>query len=326
MGVETFYAPEFAASWFEDWIAENGTELFAVVLSRPDVAAVHLPAIRQFPRLRIVYYGHDLHHQRLELQAEATNDDATRRLAEQTRAVEIDIWRQSDSILYLSSEEAEAVRGVMPGAPVSAVNGYAFDRFDDAVAGPEGRTDVLFVAGFAHPPNVDAAEWMVKEIMPRVWRERPAVRLVLAGSDPTRKVLSFASAQVEVTGWITEEALAQQYRQRRVAAVPLRFGAGVKSKVVEAYRHGLPLVTTPIGIQGLDGATNFTAVAETAEAFAAAVLTLLDDDEAWRRASAGQLSFARRTFSRATLAHQVRAVIDALDHRTAVGRRDPHGS
>jgi glycosyltransferase involved in cell wall biosynthesis len=58
---------------------------------------------------------------------------------------------------------------------------------------------------------------------------------------------------VEVTGWISDAQMAQYYRDARVAAVPLRFGAGVKRKVVEALSEGLPLVTTPTGVQGLPG-------------------------------------------------------------------------
>ncbi len=310
LGVELFYGTEFMNDGFEQWLAESGRHLAGVILSRPEIAMEYLPKVRQFSTARVVYYGHDLHHRRMAMQAELTGDEALRLLAIESRKTEIDIWEKVDAILYPSAEEVAAVRATLPDVTARVVSPYAFDAFDAGVRGPEHRRDLLFVAGFAHTPNVDAAEWLVKEIMPLVWRTKPDIRLVLAGSSPTEDVLALACQRVEVTGWISDEELDRHYHERRVAVVPLRFGAGVKSKVVEAYRYGLPLVTTTVGVQGLDGASAFTAVANDAEGFAAATLSLLDDDDAWRRASAEQVDYARRNFSKETLARQLIGAIE----------------
>jgi glycosyltransferase involved in cell wall biosynthesis len=128
--------------------------------------------------------------------------------------------------------------------------------FEDTprVEGPEDRNGIVFVAGFAHPPNVDAAKWLVQVIMPVVrarWGGRP--HLWLVGSNPAPEIEQLAGDDVTVTGYVSDERLLEFYRSARVAIVPLRVGAGMKGKVIEALHYGIPLVTTPVGAQGLNG-------------------------------------------------------------------------
>jgi glycosyltransferase involved in cell wall biosynthesis len=107
-----------------------------------------------------------------------------------------------------------------------------------------------------------------------------------------------AGDRVHVTGFVSDADLANRYAQARVAVVPLRFGAGVKSKVIEALQRGLPLITTQTGAQGLEGLAEVAAVADTAAAIAGEVLRLLRDDDRWHRASRDGAEFARARFSR----------------------------
>jgi hypothetical protein len=83
--------------------------------------------------------------------------------------------------------------------------------------------------------------------------------------------------------------------------VPLRHGAGVKRKVVEALREGLPLVTTPVGAQGLPGVSAVAAVCGTAETIAAAIVAVLEDDGLSADRSAAGIAYARAHFSEAKL-------------------------
>ncbi len=94
-----------------------------------------------------------------------------------------------------------------------------------------------------------------------------------------------------------------------MAVVPLRVGAGVKLKVVEALREGVPLVTTPVGAQGLAGLAAVADVLAGPAAFADAVVRLLTDDALWRARCAAQIGHARRHFTPAALQA---ALCDAL--------------
>ena len=110
-------------------------------------------------------------------------------------------------------------------------------------------------------------------------------------------IKNLASDIIDVTGWVTEYELASKYAAARAAVVPLRFGAGVKLKVVEALWEGLPLVTTSIGAQGLEGLHEVAAVVDEAAAIAQELVRLLRDDVSWVDQAQRQLRYARAHFS-----------------------------
>ena len=318
MGVEVFHGPR----WREGigaLLREYGDAFDAVLLSRPDVAETHLDAVRMHSRARVGYYGHDLHFRRMRdqaaLLADAEARDALERDAAAMETRERALWRRCDVVLYPGDDEALQVRALEPGVDARAILPYAYDAFvDDAT--PEGRHDLLFVAGFAHPPNVDAARWLVDSIMPLVWAEQPDARLSLVGSNPTSEVRALAGDRIEVTGFVEDAELARRYATSRVAVVPLRYGAGVKSKVVEALQQGLPLVTTSVGAQGLTGVEAACGVADEAQAIAARLLGLLRDDAAWTRQSRLGAEYAAARFSRMAMRGQLLSAL-GLDEREA---------
>jgi O-antigen biosynthesis protein len=161
---------------------------------------------------------------------------------------------------------------------------------------PLDSHDILFVAGFKHPPNEDAAAWLVEQVMPRVWAQRPDARLTLAGSHPTKRVRGLAGAQVTVTGSLSEDALLRCYQRARVAVIPLRIGAGVKFKTVEAMARGLPLVTTPVGVQGLDRLPAGMQVHECVQSMAESILRLMNDNAFWMQVSHLQRAYVDENF------------------------------
>ncbi len=307
-GVELIYGTRHAGR-FADYLREVRGELDAVLLSRPHVAPSYLKALRKLaPDVRVTYYGHDLHFRRMQAEAGVTGRESlaaeARTMEEQERA----LWRGVDHVLYPSQDEADAVRALEPQAPASAIVPYAFDHFvTDAV--PGFRRGILFVAGFGHRPNIDAATWLVGEVMPRVWSRRPDVRLSLVGSNPTPEVRALVGERVEVTGYVDDAELSRRYGVARVAVVPLRYGAGIKGKVVEALQQGLPLVTTGVGAQGLAGLAEVCQVADEADRMADALLRLLEDDAAWSCASAAGAAYAQSRFSRQALSASLCSIL-----------------
>ena len=153
-------------------------------------------------------------------------------------------------------------------------------------------------------------------IMPLVKREVPDATLgLLVGSDPTAAVKVFANGFTKVTGYVNSDQLAAMYSEARVSVVPLRFGAGVKLKVVEAIHEGVPLVTTPVGAQGLEGLKEVVPVEDDAKAIAAAIIQLLSDDTKWSDQAQRQLDHAKMHFSRhASIAAISEAVTAATEH------------
>ena len=144
--------------------------------------------------------------------------------------------------------------------------------------------------------------------------------VTLAGSNPTEQVRRLAGKDVTVTGYVTDEELAALYASHRVSVVPLRFGAGVKGKVVESLSLGLPLVTTSTGAQGIAGLGSVVPVHDDADAIAEHLALLLTDDEAWIRQSHAQTAFAADRFSRAVMQQSVLRAFEAGEAATAEAR------
>jgi GT2 family glycosyltransferase/glycosyltransferase involved in cell wall biosynthesis len=307
LGIEVFYGPDHAP--FDSWIRKAGREFDMILVSRPDVAEDVMPQIRRHSRARLIYYGHDLHFRRMRQQAEVTGDGRLLRLAEHMRERENAVWRQADLSLYLSEEEAQIASALQPDAKISSIVPYCFDRFGEARVAPACR-EIIFVGGFGHPPNEDAAVWFVNEVLPLIRADVPEAHLSIIGSNPTERVRALNGEAIAWFANVTDAELEAAYDRARVAVVPLRCGAGVKLKVVEALRTGVPLVTTPVGAQGLPGLFQVVAVEDDAGLFAAAVVGLLRDDAAWEKSSSRQVEFARERFSREAMTASLLAALE----------------
>ncbi len=314
LGVEVFYG---FGVYFDDWIKQNGHAISLAVLSRPTFAARYLGPLRRHSKAKIVYYGHDLHFQRMGMEAQRTGEPKMAIDAAVMEGIEKSVWGQADVVLYPSPEETAVALPL--SARAATIVPYAYEEFGYGRE-PAGNREILFVAGFGHPPNVDAAVWLARDVMKLIWEEVPDATLALVGANPTQLVRSLASARVEVRGRVSEDELRARYSRARIAMVPLRSGAGVKSKVVEALREGLPLVTTSVGAQGLPGIEECVAIADDAPGLADAAVKLLLDDTLWRQTSLRQLDYARSRFSRAAFR---RSFLEAIGDRPADAEPEP---
>ncbi len=323
-GVEVMHGRHHTS--FGAWVRDHGTELDIVLLSRPDVAESCLSAVRAHSAARVLYYGVDLHFSRMRMQGTVLRDERLLHDADRMEERERAVWAAADAVIYLSEEEAASVRIMAPDVAAHALVPYCFDTFGAVRPAPAGQ-EIVFVAGFAHPPNEDAACWFVANVLPLVRARVADATLSIVGSNPTARVRALAGDAVRVMANVSDDELNERYRNARVAVVPLRCGAGVKLKVVEALKEGVPLVTTKVGAQGLPGIDDVAYVYDDAEAFADAVLALLLDDELWQERCAGQLGFARKWFSEAALRQSVMQAVapppTPPGPRTVAGSRTP---
>lgn len=306
-GIEVMHgAACVGASGFDAWMEANGRYLDVAILNRPHISIELVASVRRHSKATLVYYGHDIHHLRMQQQLQVKPDDELERETERYRQFEHALWQQADVVLYPSDDETRHVQQwLAEQAPAATSRAatiplYAFEQ-SEVVPSPQSRQGILLVAGFAHAPNVDAALWFVNEVLPLVQREVPDVRVSLVGSNPRPEVQALASERIEVTGYVSDARLETFYAHARVAVAPLRFGGGVKGKVLEALRHGVPCVTTSVGMQGLSGASAFMPVADEPLAMAAHIVSLLRDDALWQRVSTAERAFIDQEYSREAL-------------------------
>jgi GT2 family glycosyltransferase/glycosyltransferase involved in cell wall biosynthesis len=302
MGVLVLYGHEFVTD-FEVWFKANAQFLHGVFLSRPQVADNVINTIRDHSKLKVAFYGHDVHHLRLQRKIDIDPSDSTAiGEAKLLKEVENKIWGEVDVIYYPSQDEVDYVakKSVVPISinKIRVLPPWAYHSFlSDVSANLSERAGLLFVAGFSHTPNIEGALWFAKKVWPLVLKKYPSAKLTLAGSNPVPEITALRSDSVKVTGYIPDSELEALYRSSRVSIAPLLHGAGVKGKVVEALKFGLPVVTTPTGAQGIPDSSQVIGIAESPDEMAQAILKLLKEDELWQKQSAASLQLIKNIYS-----------------------------
>ncbi len=257
-----------------------------VLVSRPNNAAVvqrALDAMAPGDRPTYVYDAEALYHRRVERQAALGDADTAPPLqaqAAQWRAIEHGVAAHADAVVCVSSDEADFFRRA--GAAAVHVRTPWLRQSTLTDSSLAGRADLGFAAGWLAgegSPNADGLDWFAREVLPLVADAVPWVRLRVTGTLPP-SLRRLEGPHLRAEGFVSD--LAGFYRQLRVAVVPLRFGAGVKLKTVEAVQHGVPIVATGIGAEGLDELGACIAVHDEPGAFAAAVAARLLDASVWR--------------------------------------------
>jgi glycosyltransferase involved in cell wall biosynthesis len=196
-----------------------------------------------------------------------------------TRTAEVGSWIRATHLATVTPEDREMIRTQLPGAEVSVVP-------DGAEHVPSVRTNraaaiertteplVMLLANFGYAPNVDAAQYLCRDILPEIARAVPDVHVWLVGNAPPDEVLALADERVTVTGYVPD--VLPYLNAADVVVCPLRIGGGVKLKTIEALRRGKAIVSTQVGAQGLPPEVRRALViADDPQAFARALAHLL---------------------------------------------------
>ena len=134
-------------------------------------------------------------------------------------------------------------------------NGVDTNYFSTKQSTPSKKHTIVFTGNMSYAPNVDAARWLVKEIMPLVWKQCPyGVNVLIAGADPKPAVKALAGPKVTVSGRLDD--IREAYASAKIFVAPMRIGSGMQNKLLEAMSMGLPCVTTTLAATPL-GATNW---------------------------------------------------------------------
>lgn len=298
MGIEILYGKEYQARIWE-WLKDHGDDIKVAYLNRPHIASKYVDFLREKTNIRIIYYGHDLHFLREGREYELTGDPKLRESSEYWKSVELRLMRKAAVSYYPSYVERDAIHQIEPSIRVKAIVAYVFDKFLTSIPEDfEKREGLLFVGGFAHPPNADAVLWFAQKIFPLI-REQLKVNFYIVGSKVPDEIKALEQPDngIVVKGFVSEEELARLYASCRVVVVPLRYGAGVKGKVIEALYNGAPVVTTSIGAEGIEEAETVMEVRDEPEEFAGEVLSLYRDTDRCGRMSLETQSYIRRHHS-----------------------------
>lgn len=278
-GVECLYHPFYFS--VEDVFRKRPQPFDLVYLHRYSNASKYGGMIRQhFPKARILYSVADLHFLRLERQADVEKDPVLRQKAEQMRRLELGAMFFVDCVIVHSPAEAELLATLAPSVEVQVIPWTVEPR--EIAHTKEERPAIAFIGGYRHEPNIDAAKWAAESLMPCLRKEVPGIELLLVGSHMPTEVSALAEQDIVPLGYVP--SLDTVFERVRLTIAPLRYGAGLKGKVLESFAAGIPCVMTTVAAEGLDlpKAMQPLVVDEPAE-IAARVAKLCRDKAEYRR-------------------------------------------
>ncbi len=240
-------APFYAS--VEDVLRRQAGCFDVIYLHRGSIAARYLALARTHqPRARIIYAVADLSHIRLERQALIENRPELLAASARIRLEEYTAAWMADAVITHSAAEAAMLQQAVPGASVHRVAwDVAAQRTQVSWA---KRRGVAFVGSYDHEPNKDATRWLVDSVMPLVWQTQPDIQCLLVGSRMPQVIRDLVRPGVEALGEVADLA-ASVFDRVRLTVAPLRFGAGLKGKVLDSLAAGVPCVMTGIAAEGM---------------------------------------------------------------------------
>ncbi|MGE3277343.1 MAG: glycosyltransferase [Vicinamibacterales bacterium] len=240
------------------------------------MAGRYLEVVRDLcPRAAAVVDSVDVHFARLA--SGVALGTVPGQWANEVREAELATYRAADLVIAVSADDADLLRGETGLPPIVCVPNLV--RLRPRTRRTRGP-DALFVGHFHHAPNLDGLRWFCADVWPGVRERRPDATLCVIGSYARDEVHALGRTPgVRILGYVPD--LTPHLDAAAASIAPLRFGAGMKGKVTDAMAAGLPVVTTPVGAQGLDlipGTHAF--VAEDAQAFGDALVQAFSNPQA----------------------------------------------
>jgi glycosyltransferase involved in cell wall biosynthesis len=273
------WSPAFAQT-LRDMLAG---EQYDIVEAEGIELARYLPIARG---AHLIFSDHNVEHQ-LQQRAYQVDRSRPRRwpqaaysLIQAHRLVRFEAaaCRLADAVLTVSNEDAAALRALEPRGRYRVVpNVIAADDYPTRSGWPD-RPAVLFTGTLDYRPNADAVRWLLDAIMPRVWEHAPQTRVFVVGRGPAPDIVARGQhdPRIAVTGPV--ESLDPYWARASVYVLPMRGGGGTRFKALEAMAAGLPIVSTPMGMEGIaaDAGAHYLGGTTPTE-LAAGIVRLLDD-------------------------------------------------
>ena len=304
-GIQVMHHPYLES--IRQYLQSDGSSFDVIILSRCDFARKHVADVRTFaPQARLIFDTVDLHFLREARLAEMTNDPELRCNALQKQQVEFDLIDQADQTWVVSPAEQSLLLSRRPNSSIEVVSNIV-DTPGSTTPFAQ-RRDILFIGSFQHPPNADAVLFFTQEIFPLVQGALPEVRFYVIGDKPPPEVIALASEEVIITGYQPDVEVF--FNTIKLSVAPLRYGAGVKGKINQSMGFGVPVVATPVAVEGMslkDGKE--VLIAEEPAVFAERLIELYLSEELWQRISLNGITKTEELFSADVARQQLEKIL-----------------
>ncbi|WP_018953862.1 glycosyltransferase [Thioalkalivibrio sulfidiphilus] len=292
MGVECIHAPFYIS--VKDFLKSRGHEFDLVYITRYEVAERHIGHVREYSKAKVLFNNADLHFLR-EIRSHLAKGvkDLSGPLA--TRDRELALMCQVDAILtYNETEQAVIASHNLRDDNIFKCPWVLRARGHKTPF--EEREGIAFLGGYRHHPNVEAVEFFVEKVMPKLRAKAKGIRFYIYGSHPPESFDKLAADDVILKGYV--ESLDDVFETCRVFVAPLISGAGIKGKVLESMSYGVPSVLSPIATESTGLTNGLSAmIADSPDEWVKKILALYNDKDKWSEISGNALRLAQDNYS-----------------------------
>jgi sugar transferase (PEP-CTERM/EpsH1 system associated) len=228
------------------------------------------------------------------------------------QALERRAVRQFDVCVAISEDDRARFLKLVPDARVAVVtNGVDLDYFQPQPASSDGA-NLVFVGSMGYPPNTDAVLHFYRDILPLLRQQHPDVHLYVVGCGPPPEIMTINDdPYVTVTGFV--EDVRPYVAESALVVVPLRFGSGVRNKILEAWAMAKPVVSTSLGAEGLAIRPGENILlADEPDQFAQCVLNLLDDRPLRTRLAQAGRRWVESRYAWSVMAAELNGIYESL--------------
>lgn len=202
------------------------------------------------------------------------------RESDQIRKLEIEVANTFDVCFLIAETERKLFKNCVTSAGRIEVLGNGIDTklFSPSDHKPKNEVNFLFSGVMDYKPNIDAILWFIDNCWKDILEKIPNAKLIIAGMNPSTKIMKLASTNIEVTGFVDD--IKPYFDKAHIFIAPFQIARGVQNKVLQAMACALPVVSTPLGAEGIICEDKFDILlADSALAFTEKVIALSQDNE-----------------------------------------------
>lgn len=207
---------------------------------------------------------------------------------------ENEIFDHFDNKIIISKPDRDLIPHPEKEKIVIIPNGVDYEYFTPQT--PEKEIDLIFTGNMGYPPNINGAEYLVNNILPIIKQHKPDVKLVIAGANPHKRILSLQSSGIQVTGWVKD--MREYYAKARIFIAPMQIGTGLQNKLLEAMAMKIPSITSPLANKALEAKPNFEIlIGNDAEEYAKHIINLLENKEIYNKIAQNGYDFVSAKYN-----------------------------
>jgi glycosyltransferase involved in cell wall biosynthesis len=288
-----------------DWLTRNAGRYDCFIFARGPVCFSLIDfVVRENPEALRIFNTVDLHYVRETRAAQLAGNARAMESAQTIKKQELKLFRECDATIVLSNSEVDELLSYYPSQCVRVIP-LVFEDIRGA-SSLSDRNGLIFIGGFLHKPNVDAAIYLLKDLWPAIHEKYPDLTLYIIGAEVPDVIVAFnGQHNVVIAGHVPE--LTTYFDKALASLAPLRFGAGIKGKVGTSFCYGVPVVGSRLAFEGMGlmpGEESL--VAESVEEYIEIIGTLRRDADAWEEVSANCTRFAQEMYSVSAMERRLR--------------------